>query len=102
MIRARRLFAASEQAERSGMPVEEVLGRAGEAARRTRREFLIGAGGLGAGAALARNEALARPIRSTALKAMPRIAIVGAGLAGLRCAHMLWTQSPGAPVRSTV
>src|SRR6478672_11384176 len=102
MSRARRLFAASEQAERSGMPVEEVLGQAGEAAGRTRRELLIGAGGLVAGVALARNEALARPIRSTALKTRPRIAIVGAGLAGLRCAHMLWTQSPGAAVPSTV
>ena len=84
------------------MPVEEVLGQAGEAAGRTRRELLIGAGGLVAGVALARNQALARPIRSTALKTRPRIAIVGAGLAGLRCAHMLWTQSPGAAVPSTV
>jgi len=32
----------------------------------------------------------------------PRIAIVGASLAGLRCAHTLWTQSPGDPVLSTV
>ncbi len=84
------------------MPLEEVLGQAGEAAGRTRRDFLIGAGGLVAGVALARNQAFARPIRSTAPKARPRIAIVGAGLAGLRCAHMLWTQSPGDPVPTTV
>jgi monoamine oxidase len=41
-------------------------------------------------------------VESSRASAKPRIVIVGAGLAGLRCAQMLWTQSPGAPVQSTV
>ena len=102
MIRARRLFAAHLRAERTGVPVDEVLGQAGEADRRTRREVLIGAGGLAAGATLARSPAAALAFGIAKLQAHPRIAIVGAGLAGLRCAHMLWTQSPGDPVLSTV
>ena len=112
------------------MPVDEVLGRAGEAHGRagetrghagetdghagetdghagetdgrTRRELLIGAGGLAAGATLARSPAAALAFRINKLQAHPRIAIVGAGLAGLRCAHMLWTQSPGDPVPAAV
>jgi monoamine oxidase len=102
MLRARRLFAAHDQAERAGVPVDDVLGRAEEAGGRTRRELLIGAGGLAAGAMLAANPSAARALRITRLQAHPRVAIVGAGLAGLRCAHMLWTQSPGDPVPSTV
>jgi monoamine oxidase len=102
MIRARRMFAAYAQGERAGVPVDEVLGRAGEAGRRTRREVLVGAGGLAAGAALARSPAAALAFGIAKLQAHPRIAIVGAGLAGLRCAHMLWTQSPGDPVVATV
>jgi len=102
MIRARRLFAAHAEAARTGVPVDEVLGRAGERRGQTRRELLIGAGGLATGAMLAGNPAAARALRITRLQAHPRIAIVGAGLAGLRCAHMLWTQSPGDPVLSTV
>jgi monoamine oxidase len=102
MIRAHRLFAAHAHAATTGMPVDEVLGRAGKGDRPTRRELLIGAGGLAAGAILAGNPAAARALRITRLRAHPRIAIVGAGLAGLRCAHMLWTQSPGDPVSSTV
>ena len=102
MIRARRLFAAHEQADRTGAPVDGVLGLTGEARGHTRRELLIGAGGLAAGATLARSPPAALAFRITKLQAHPRIAIVGAGLAGLRCAHMLWTQSPGDPVLSTV
>jgi monoamine oxidase len=64
--------------------------------------LLIGAGGLTVGALVAGNPgvALARALRDG--PARPRIAIVGAGLAGLRCAHLLWTHSPGAPVPTTV
>ena len=93
------MYAAHEESERLRVPVDEVLGRAGEADRRTRREVLVGAGGLAAGAALARSPAAALAFGIAKLQAHPRIAIVGAGLAGLRCAHMLWTQSPGDPVR---
>jgi monoamine oxidase len=102
MLRARRLFAAHSQATRTGAPIDEVLGRAGKAGGPTRRELLIGAGGLAAGATLARTPGAALAFRIDKLQAHPRIAIVGAGLAGLRCAHMLWTQSPGDPVLSTV
>jgi monoamine oxidase len=102
LVRARRLYAAHAQANRAGIPVDEVLGRGPAAGSRTRRELLIGAGGLAAGALLAGNPATARALRIKRLQAHPRIAIVGAGLAGLRCAHMLWTQSPGDPVSSTV
>ena len=99
MLRARRIYAAHEESERSRVPVDEVLARAGEP---TRRELLIGAGALAAGATLARSPAAALAFRIAKLQAHPRIAIVGAGLAGLRCAHMLWTQSPGDPVLSAV
>jgi monoamine oxidase len=113
MRAAQRLFALHERSERVGAPVSEVLGtieperaRCGavdrDAGGHTRRELLIGAGGLAAAAALAGNpaDALARRVSRAAAK--PRIAIVGAGLAGLRCAHMLWTRHPDAPIRSTV
>jgi monoamine oxidase len=96
------VYAAHDESDRSRVPVDEVLGRAGDAHGPTRRELLIGAAGLAAGATLARSPAPALAFRITKLQAHPRIAIVGAGLAGLRCAHMLWTQSPGDPVLSTV
>ncbi len=60
-----------------------------------RRGFLRAVGAAGAG--LAVTGAL-RPVPSRAepsrsdLEGQPRIAIVGAGLAGLRCAHRLWTE----------
>ena len=103
MIRARRLFAAHEQGERTGVPVDEVLGRAGEADRRTRREVLVGAGGLAAGAALARSPAAALAFRIAKLQAHPRIAIVGAGprrafVARTCCGRRV----PATPVASTV
>lgn len=65
----------------------------------SRRQFLTGAAAAGAGIALS---PAARAIASmTALPAgrRPRIAIVGAGLAGLRCSHLLWTRHG---IRSTV
>jgi monoamine oxidase len=110
MVTARRLFAAHERSELTGATPAEVLeaqqahsdAHAREADGHTRRELLIGAGGLAAGAALARSPAAALARRLAHAPAKPRIAIVGAGLAGLRCAHMLWTQSPGAPISSTV
>jgi monoamine oxidase len=101
MAWARRQFALHERSARTGEPVAEILGEL-EAGRQTRREWLIASGGLAAGAALTVEPAaaLARSLHRAA--ARPRIAIVGAGLAGLRCAHLLWTQSPGEHVRSTV
>jgi monoamine oxidase len=72
-----------------------------EAGALTRRELLLAAGALAGGAALA-----GRPSRSAASapgrSGAPRVAIVGAGLAGLRCAHMLWTDRPGRALASTV
>jgi monoamine oxidase len=104
----RRLFAAHKRARREGVPTEELLAQARERAREegaardhTRREVIGAGASAAAAAALAVSPATAlarRLVRPTA----PRIAIVGAGLAGLRCAHMLWTQSPGAPLSSTV
>jgi monoamine oxidase len=112
MTLARRLFAVHAQSGRTGVPVAELLGaveaergrRAG-ASRvegRTRRELLVGAGALAGGAALAGSPAAAVARRVARARAKPRVAIVGAGLAGLRCAHLLWTQDPGSPVASTV
>ncbi len=106
MARARRIFAAHEQAQASGTPAAELLAapaqRGGEGGQ-TRRE-LLAAGAALAGASLAAGPAgaLAHAAKQRALPGSPRIAIVGAGLAGLRCAHMLWTESPGAPLAATV
>ena len=112
MAQARTLLAVHEQAARSGRPAEEILGELSErraAARRqaaesragarghTRREVLAGGVALAAGAALGAHPAGALA-RRLARRGTPRIAIVGAGLAGLRCAHMMWTESPGAPL----
>ena len=63
--------------------------------------MIAGAGALAATAALARHPA-ASLAKQLARAATPRVAIVGAGLAGLRCAHRLWTESPGSPIPSTV
>jgi monoamine oxidase len=109
MVSARRLFALHERSERTGVPVAELLGavKADRARERpgggqTRRELLVGTAGLAAGAVVAgrSSAALARPVSRE--PRTPRIAIVGAGLAGLRCAHLLWRESPGRPIVSTV
>src|ERR1019366_1867746 len=107
MASARRMFALHAESARSGMPVEELAGadgrsRAGEqASGQTRRELIAGGAVLAGSAALAASPALslARALRRPS---NPRIAIVGAGLAGLRCAHELWTGNPGAPIGATV
>jgi monoamine oxidase len=106
MTAFRRMFAAHAQAERRGIPPQELLEAdeqpAGghEEATLTRRGVLLGGAGLLAGVAFA-----GHPQASSAKKppaGAPRIAIVGAGLAGLRCAHRLWTGAPGGPLASTV
>ena len=105
------MFAAHAESERRGVSVDELLGVAagqGEAEARgeigtpygrTRRELLVAGAGL-AGAAL-----LTRPASSIArvgTRRGPRIVIVGAGLAGVRCAHLLWTARAHHRVPSTV
>ena len=86
---------AHAESQRTGVPVEEVLasrrapgtmaGAAG-ADGMPRRDVLRAAGVLGlagAATALAGRQSRAAPLG-------PRVAIVGAGLAGLRAAHWLW------------
>ena len=107
MAAARRTFALHAQAERRAVPVEELLGddradrstRLEAEPRLTRRSLIIGGAGALAGAALA--SAPARSLARAGSPTAPRIAIVGAGLAGLRCAHLLWT-GQGGPVAATV
>jgi monoamine oxidase len=108
MRHARELFALHARSESEGVPVDELL-QAQELVRGepraapaslTRRELLLGAGALAGGAALAR--APASVAAAARRPGTPRIAIVGGGLAGLRCAHVLWTQRPGRPIASTV
>jgi len=94
----RELYATYAEAERRRMPVDEVAGERrerGEERRLTRRKLLGEA--TAAGVALAGVGAAARSARAAS---SARIAIVGAGLAGLRCAHMLWTG--GSRIASTV
>jgi monoamine oxidase len=105
----RGLQAAQTQASAGGPPVDELIGQAAE--HRLRRRELL-AGGLGlAGAAVLGGctgpaaEPQPSPTTpapsadSTTGPAQPRVAIVGAGLAGLCCARALWS---GRAVASTV
>ena len=100
----RRMFVAQASANARGLPVEAVLeeleGRNAASRPVSRRRFLAGAAAAGAGFALGptatRAIAAARPAASGRQR---RIAIVGAGLAGLRCGHVLWTRHG---VRSTI
>jgi monoamine oxidase len=108
MAAARRMFALHRDAEQSGVPVDELRSRDAErratsAERRltTRREAIAAGASVAAGAVLAGSPA-ASFARALTKRSSPRIAIVGAGLAGLRCAHMLWTAKPGEPISSTV
>jgi monoamine oxidase len=102
------MFALHAESVRSGLPVDELAGihaELSEQARRqptyTRRQVIATGATIAAGAVLARSPA-ASFARTPSKRPTPRIAIVGAGLAGLRCAHMLWTQNPARPVASTV
>jgi monoamine oxidase len=72
---------AAEAAERN-VPVERVLED-----RTTRRELLKRAGAVGVAAAGA--STMAKAARAATKAASPRIAVVGAGLAGLTCAYRL-------------
>jgi len=106
MFAAVESFSAHEQAARRGIPVEEVLAERERAEQArgegtiSRRELLAGATGFAAMAASA-SPALAVAHSLSKRRRGPRVAIVGSGLAGLRCAHQLWNSSAG-PVASTV
>lgn len=85
----RRTLAAHDVSQRTGIPVDDVVGAAREEAERrevSRRDAVRAAGLLAAGGVVA--AAASRP--SVARAADPDVAVVGAGLAGLRAAHLLW------------
>jgi monoamine oxidase len=93
----RRAAAVSARARATGAPVDEVAGQmaAGDRdheARFGRRTLLKGMASVGAAATivpLSRNVHGAVPRGG---RTAPRIVIVGGGLAGIRCAHRLWTR----------
>jgi monoamine oxidase len=89
----RELFATHAEAEQRKMPVDEVAAERQE--RLLTRRRLLAEGTAAAAVFAGVNLKPARAATSSA-----RIAIVGAGLAGLRCAHMLWTG--GSRIASTV
>ncbi|WP_353827480.1 flavin monoamine oxidase family protein [Agromyces sp. SYSU T0242] len=91
-----RILRAHAESERTGVPVEDVLG-AGDERGISRRALLRTGAGLGAGAALAM--AASAHAAPAAKPPSPRVAIVGAGLAGVRAAHWLWRVKG---IRSTV
>lgn len=86
----------SAEARATGVPVDEVAGRTaaddrGREARFGRRTLLKG---LTSVAAVATAVPLGRHVHGSARRSggtAPRIVIVGGGLAGIRCAHQLWT-----------
>jgi len=79
---------ASTLARTTGMPLDEASARVqddrGADTRIDRRTLLKSAAALGAAAAVP-------PVLRPGGGVEPRVVIVGAGLAGLRCAHRLWT-----------
>jgi monoamine oxidase len=101
--RFRELIAAHAEAERRGLPVDEVAGERRERLEQQRRqreleqeqaeERRLTRGRLlaeasAAGMALAGAGMVSKTARAASTA---RVVIVGAGLAGIRCAHMLWT-----------
>ncbi len=102
MALLQRVAALHAASERAGIPVDELQGRADERRRRlrsergsTRRELLGAAGAIAAAASLPASAAASGSGPARRRGPVPRIAIVGAGLAGLRCAHLLWNGDAG-------
>lgn len=74
--------AALAQSRATGAPLDEVTAMRAER-RPSRRQILTGGGAMAAASIV--------PRRSWAI-GQPRVAIVGCGIAGLTCAHMLWSK----------
>jgi monoamine oxidase len=99
------MFALSAAAELRDVPVEAVQFELETLTRQvSRRRFLAASAAVGTGLAIGSTatRALAAAGRGSSSPLAPRVAIVGAGLAGLRCGHLLWTGQPGRPVRATI
>jgi len=97
-----RIFAAHRTAERTGIPVDDVLAQEAERGALTRRNVLKGATILGAAGLVGvtgdRLSASAATVTGSGNNT-PSVVIIGAGLAGLRAAHWLYTVKG---VRSTI
>ena len=91
-----RLARDHDQAERFGISLAEVRERRAEGGF-SRREFLKRGGAVGAAVAFAGPAVLARPARANGFST-PRVAIVGAGIAGLNAALTLQDKGIGCTV----
>ncbi len=98
--RARLSFQLHEEAERTGRPIAEVRGEVAE--RSVSRRELVAAGAAAAAAAAFGSSPLVAAARAARSGPAPRIAVVGAGLAGLSCALRLQHGWPSNPLPSTV
>ena len=83
----------TRQAERSGIPIDELIDGARHARGVSRRQFLAAAGA--SAATLAAGGCASLPLRTR--RREPQVIVVGAGLAGLTAAYRL--QAAGVPVR---
>ena len=93
----RKAAAVSAQSRATGSPVDEVAEQLaaddrGREARFGRRNLLKGMTSVGAVAATVPLSSNVNGLSGGGSKTAPRILIVGGGLAGIRCAHYLWTR----------